>query len=197
MVDLSSIEQADVLRGLTREDLRELGAIAGERAFSRRDRLFRRGEEAETIYVVTRGRFVLTVALRVFDGYTELPVEQKGPLDALGWSSLVEPRTSIYSGYCMEDGAAITFPRRELEGLMAANPQLGSTFRRNLNELIGRRLRSLQELWLEEVSQSMGRVRHWTHTELTVQWHAAMKEADSRGSLLGWLRREPQGGSFS
>jgi CRP-like cAMP-binding protein len=190
MVDLSSIANADILRGLTEADLAELGAVAGEQEFKPRDCLFSRGEEAETFYIATRGRFALTVAVRVFDDYAEMAVEEKVALDAFGWSALVEPRASIYSGYCLEDGAAVTFPREHLEALMTTNWRLGEIFLRNLNELIGTRVRVLQELWLDEVSQSMARVRHWTHTELTSQLATVMTEPRS-GLVRRWFRRRP------
>lgn len=189
MVDLSSIAKADVLRGLTTEDLVELGAVACETEFERRHCLFRRGEEAETFYVATRGRFILTVDLRLFDSYVEMAVEEKGALDAFGWSSLVEPRTSIYSGYCIEDGAAVAFPSERLDALMTANSRLGAKLLHNLNELIGTRVRVLQNLWLDEISQSMTRVQHWTQTELSTQWSAAMTESGPRPPMLRWIRR--------
>jgi CRP-like cAMP-binding protein len=188
MVDLSKISRADVLRGLTSEDLTELGAIAAVQEFERRDRLFERGAEATTLYLATSGRYALTVELRSFDGQVEMAVEELGALDAFGWSSLVAPRTSIYSGYCTEDGAAVAFPRQELEALMTSNRRLGEELLRNLNELIGNRLRVLQQLWLEEVSQSSARVQHWSHSELSTQWATAMSPSGSRSVGL-WRRR--------
>lgn len=194
MVNLASIEKADILRGLTKADLAELGAIACEQEFNRRDCLFKRGEEAETFYIATRGRFALTVDLRVFDSHVDLAVEEKGALDAFGWSSLVEPRTAIYSGYCTEDGAVVAFPRERLEALMTTNRRLGEGLLHNLNELIGSRLRVLQQLWLDEVEQSMARVQHWSQTELTARWATAMTEPGSR-SVRSWLRRHTQLGT--
>jgi CRP-like cAMP-binding protein len=189
MIDLSSIEQADVLRGLSKPDLAGLGAIASEEEFQRRDCLFERGQDAKTFYIATRGRFALVVPLRVLDRQESLAVEEKGALDAFGWSSLVKPRTSIYSCYCIEDGAAVAFPREELAALMRSNSRLGEEFLHSLNNLIGARVRVLQELWLDEVSQSMGRVQHWTHTDLSVQFSGAMTDPGSRGGVQSWIRK--------
>jgi CRP-like cAMP-binding protein len=188
MVDLSTVEKADVLRGLTKADLIELGEIASEQEFEPRDCLFRRGDEGKNFYIATRGRFALTVDTRVFDGSVEMAVEDKGALDAFGWSSLVEPRTSIYSGYCTEAGAVVAFPRKSLEALMMTNRRLGEELLHNLNELIGTRVRVMQKLWLDEVSQSLARVQHWSHTELTTQWAAVMTEPGSR-PVRRWIRR--------
>jgi CRP-like cAMP-binding protein len=188
MVDLSCVEQADVLRGISKEDLAELGAISSEQEFNARDRLFKRGEEAKNFYIATRGQFALTVDLRVFDGRNEIAVEDKGPLDAFGWSSLVEPGRSIYSGYCTETGAAIVFPKQPLEALMTTNWRLGEELLHNLNELIGTRVRVLQELWLNEVSQSMARVQHWSQADVSTRWASKMTEPSSR-PVRRWFRR--------
>ena len=122
MVDLTLIENADVLRGLRQEDLFSLATIVSQKEFRRKDRLFKRGEAATEFYIATTGCFSLTVDLRFFDGFVEMAVEEKGALDAFGWSSLVEPRTSIYSGYCTEDGSVIAFPSNRLETLMTTRP---------------------------------------------------------------------------
>lgn len=189
-MDLSTLANAEILRGLTDEELAELGAIASEQDFERRDRLFTRGERAEAFYIATRGRFALTVSLRFFDSHTEIPIEELMPLDAFGWSSLVEPRTSIYSCYCLEDGAAVAFPTDRLEPLITTDWCLGAKLRRNLNELIGARVRVVQGLWLDEVSQSMSRMQHWFHTELTNRWSAAMTESGSSANpVTHWFRR--------
>jgi len=196
MIDLSSIESAEVLHGLTKSDLAELGAIASEREFARRDCLFERGEEANNLWIATCGRFVLAVALRVFDGHATMAVEEKRARDAFGWSSLVKPYQSIYSCYCIEDGAAIAFPREPLAALMTTNWRLGEQFLHNLNNLIGGRVRVLQQLWLDEVSHSMARVQHWTDTELTRQLTAVMTEGRSR-RVRSWFREHMRRGAGS
>jgi CRP-like cAMP-binding protein len=194
MVDLSSIREADVLRGIVDADLVELGAIAQEQDFKRRDRLFERGKEARIFYIATGGRFALTVGLRVFDRSSEIVLEEKDALHAFGWSSLVEPRTSIYSGYCIEDGSAVAFPREPLEALMTTNYRLGEQLLHNLNELIGARVRVLQNLFLDEVSQMTARVQHWSCSELTIHWAEAMTEPHAHPAR-DWLRSHTHRGS--
>jgi len=188
MVDLSPIETAGILRGLSKPDLAELSEIAYEQEFDRKDRLFERGERANTFYIAQTGLFALTVEVRVFDRSSEIVLEEKGPLDAFGWSSLVEPRTSIYSGYCIEAGSVVAFSREQLEALMMANRRLGEELLHNLTELIATRARVLQQLWVDEVSQSMSRVQHWSQSEVTTHWAHVMRD-HGRSSVLGWIRR--------
>lgn len=191
MIDIATIEKADILGGLSKADLAELGNIGQEQEFKRRELLFKRGEEAKTFYIATRGLFALTVDVRVFDSSNEIALEEKGALDAFGWSSLVEPRRSIYSGYCIEDGAVVAFPRKALEALMMTNRRMGEEFQHNLNELIADRVRVLQQHWLDEVSQSTARVKDLSHSVLTDHWTEAMRGPVQPRPypVRGWIRR--------
>jgi hypothetical protein len=65
MVDLSSFHEAAILNGLTEPDLEKIGAIAYEKETRKGERLFSRGMDADTFYIVKEGRFALTVMLRV------------------------------------------------------------------------------------------------------------------------------------
>jgi CRP-like cAMP-binding protein len=161
MVDLSSIQEAAALRGLAQADLRTLASIAQEREIRQGERLITQGEETETFYIVRTGRVALMVRLRVLDSMVELAVEKLGALDAFGWSALVAPYRSIYSARCTEDGVVIAFPAQELKALAEANSSVGYRLTANLSELIGDRVRTLQQLWLEEIEQHMDRVKHW------------------------------------
>ena len=165
MVDLSSLRSAEVLEGLTGADLKKLGAIAQEEQSASGDRLIQRGALADTFYVVRDGRFALSIIMNAAGSQIEVTIEEKGRGAALGWSSLVEPRTSIYSIHCTLAGAVIGIPRPALLELMAADPGLGYRFMTNLCQLIRSRASALQDLWIEEVEQSMGRVKYWRERE--------------------------------
>jgi CRP-like cAMP-binding protein len=156
-----------MLEGLSESHLGELGAIATERHAHEGERLFKRGDVAETFYVVVDGAFALTVALRRLDAPVELGVEEKRAGDALGWSALVAPHDSIYSCFCTEPGSVAAFPREQLEARLASDPELARRFLTNLSRTIGDRVRALQNLWIDEIQQSMSRVNHWTHEAIT------------------------------
>lgn len=161
MFDLSAISNAPALQGLTSADLEKLSAVTSERAVARGDRLFGRGENADTFYIVKAGTIALTIPLRVGGEDIDTAIEEKSAGEALGWSALVEPYDSIYSAHCSADGSVIVLPRSAFLKLTAADPGLGYRFMTRLTALIGGRARVLQSLWVEEVEQSMSRVRYW------------------------------------
>ena len=108
--------------------------------------------------------------------------------DALGWSALVEPHESIYSAYCVQSGSVVAFSRGDLEELMSSDLNLGQRFWRNLNQLIGSRIRPLQQLWIEEVERSMERVEYWSHNKLSDEWADAIEPHRKR---VLWRRHTP------
>lgn len=166
-MDLAPIRGTSMLQGLTTSHLDELGSIATEQQALEGQRLFKRGEVADAFYIVMDGVFTLTVALRRLDAPVELGVEEKRPGDALGWSALVAPHDSTYSCFCTETGSVAAFPRKELEAQLASDPELAHRFMTNLAQTVGDRVRALQNLWIEEIQQSMARVNYWTHDKIT------------------------------
>ncbi len=189
MIDLSTIRAAAVLEGLRDEDLHDLGTIARDREVSRSERLFTRGEDATYFYITVRGRVALTVPVRMLGVDEEIAVEEKGPLDAFGWSMLVKPHRYIYSAYCTEPGVVIGFERGELEALMESNERLGERLACNIAELIGQRARVLQDLWAEEVAQRIERVQYWKSREISAHWRAAVSQPMGRGQVWTWISR--------
>ena len=174
MIDLSSIREAAVLDGLTQAEIQEIAEIGRVEHIKKGERLFTRGDEADTFYIVQTGRFALTIDVRIFDGHDEMAVEEKTAGDALGWSALVAPFDSIYSAYCTLDGSVFALPRGDLEELLAADTHLVHRFMRNLTQVVGSRVRALQDLWVHEVEQSRARVEYWTHTRISGDLNAAI-----------------------
>jgi CRP-like cAMP-binding protein len=180
MADLSSIQNATIFEGFGQPETRELESISRVEQAAKGERLFRHGETADTFYLVKDGSFTLTIQVRALDDHFEIPVEKKVAGDALGWSALVEPYQSIYSAYCTRSGSVFAFSRGDLEEMMSSDPTLGYRFSRNLNQLIGSRIRALQQLWIEEVERSIGRVDYWSHTKLGDELADAIKPSRKR-----------------
>jgi len=194
MADFAAIRDARILKGLTDADRAALAAIAEREQVRQGEQLILRGEAAERIYIVEDGKFALTVALRSLDNHVETVVEELGTGDAFGWSALVEPRWSVYSGYCTSDGAVVSISGVDLEALMATEEGLGFRLSVNLNRLIGMRVRALQDLWIAEVEQSTSRVKFWSANEVSQRWTSAIHPASKRRTWrhrIGCRRQGP------
>ncbi len=182
MVDLAPIEKAMLFYGLSGTELGTLGLIAEEVPMKLGERIFARGDTADALYLTRKGQLALTIGLRVFDDAEEMLVEELHSGDAFGWSTLVEPHQWLYSAFCTEDGSLIRFPREELEQLISNDHGLGYKLRTNIGEVMGRRLRTLQETWIAEVEQSMARVQHWTSTRENRQLRNIIRTAQKTTS---------------
>jgi len=182
MFDLSSIPNATLLDGLEDAHIRELGEIAEPCEARKGERLIVRGEIADVIYLVRAGCFALTVTLRDLGEDAEVAIEELDAGKAFGWSTLVEPKRSIYSVYCIEDGAVVAFDGRALQSLMESDTSLGYRLCSNLSTIIGQRVRVLQDLWSQEVEQSTARVRFWESSAISSHWHTAVDEKRVRRS---------------
>jgi CRP/FNR family transcriptional regulator len=183
MVDLSSIQNAAIFEGVGQSEIRKLESIARVEQAAKGDCLFSHGDAADTFYLVNDGKFALTIQVRALDEHFEMPIEEKVAGEALGWSALVEPHRSIYSAYCTQDGSVVAFSRGDLEELLSSDPNLGQHFLHNLNQLIGSRIRPLQQLWIEEIERSIERVEYWSHSKLSDEWADAVKPSRKRGPL--------------
>ena len=180
MDDLSSIQNAAIFDDLRQPEIRELESIARVEQAAKGERLFHHGDAADTFYLVKNGRFALTIQVRELDEYFEIPVEGKVTGEALGWSALVEPHRSIYSAYCTQSGSVFAFSGGDLEELLFSDPNLGHRFSRNLSRLIGSRIHTLQQLWIEEVERSIKRIDYWSHTKLGDEWADAIRSPRKR-----------------
>ncbi|MBW2696171.1 MAG: cyclic nucleotide-binding domain-containing protein [Deltaproteobacteria bacterium] len=197
MADLSSVRNAPMLEGVTQEELAELEAIAQLEKATTGERLFVRGDEARKFYIVNEGAFCLTLPLRRFDEVVELAVEEKGAGDSLGWSSIVAPHRSMYSGYCTADGSLFSFQHGDLARLMSSDQSLCSHISINLNRLIADRLRSLQSLWIEEIEQNTARVDHWVQSEIADHLRIALRPPPKEAAHGHRLFRRRRGRSPS
>ncbi len=182
MEALVPIEKAILFHGFTGSELDALRTIGEEIPIERGERIFARGDSAEALYLTRAGQLVLTIGLRVFDDTEEMVVEELRAGNAFGWSTLVDPHQWLYSAFCTADGSLIRFPREQLEELITTNQDLGYRLRTNISELIGRRLRTLQELWIAEVEQSTARIHHWTNKEANRQLREMLRPTPHKSS---------------
>jgi len=180
MVDLSSLRNAAIFAGLSQSEIREFESVARVEETAKGECLFSHGETADTLYLAKEGKFALTIQVRALDEHFEVPIEEKAAGEAFGWSALVEPHKSIYSAYCTQTGSVVAFSRGDLEELMSSHPNLGQRFLQNLNQLIGSRIRPLQQLWIEEIERSIERVEYWSHTKLGDEWADAVQSSRKR-----------------
>jgi CRP-like cAMP-binding protein len=136
---------AAVLDALGEEERRELLRHARRRTFARQEVVFHRDDPADTLHVIVRGRFAVSIATPMGD---DVVLNVLGPGDLFGELGLLgpEPRRSA-SVVALEPGETRAIRRDDFEALSRAQPDVW----RLLTTALAERVRRLSELLAEAI----------------------------------------------
>ena len=117
---------------------REIGVVAG-------DEIYREGEEAEAVYVLSTGAVQLVTSV---NNQIELPVSiVRDPGEMFGSSALIEPHLHTLTARCESEGNILVIDRHALQEYISEDHEVGSTIMTNLaSYLLSRLKESRQEL---------------------------------------------------
>lgn len=135
--------QSSLLTGLPPEDVRELLAVARRRTFARGEVVFHRGDPADTLHLIVRGRFAARVTTPLGD---EVLLDVLGPGQAFGELALLLPdarRTATVRA--LEAGETRSLARGEFLRLQRAHPEVKDVLLRLLAEQLRRASERLVE----------------------------------------------------
>ena len=152
---MASTASAELLAGLAPEDAVRVMALATPLSLAAGQVLFDLGTDADTIYVIERGRIVLTLPLRVAGRDEHVLIEERQAGQALGWSALIPPHRFTLKATAPLDSVVLAFPRATLLDYFAAAPAVGYAVMRNVAAVTGHRLQLFQTMWLREMQRTV------------------------------------------
>jgi CRP-like cAMP-binding protein len=129
------IQQSDLLRGLGKEFVKSVMALAHKEDHKRGFSLFREGDRATHFFILLKGRVNITIGET---GHTVYTIDHPG--EAFGLSSLIGRERYTASAECKEPTRLLRFSAKELEKLIQADPLNSLAFFRRLTGLLGTRL---------------------------------------------------------
>jgi CRP-like cAMP-binding protein len=129
------IQQADLLKGLSRDFIKEFMDTTTKDSHKEGDNLFREGDSANRFYILLKGRIRLTIGKA---GQMVYHVDRPG--EAFGWSSLVDREAYSASAECMVETKLLRIDRVEFQRIVENDPSNGMIFFRRLAEAVGERL---------------------------------------------------------
>ena len=129
------IEKFDLLRGLDREFVKEFVAIGAKEPHEEGDSLFSRGDKANYLYILIKGRVKLTIGDM---GQIVHVVDHTG--EAFGWSSLVDRCEYSASAECRAPTRVLRFEKLTLQQVLEKYPASGLIFYKRLAGVLGNRL---------------------------------------------------------
>ena len=142
-----------LLAGLPERGAEEILALGERVALQAGEALFRLGEPADHLFLLTRGQVTLNLPMRLPGGEKDILVEEKLPGEALGWSALVPPHRFTLNARASLPSELLRFPRKPLLDHLEARPDIGFRLSLNLAAMIGHRLQLFQAMWLREMQR--------------------------------------------
>ena len=143
--------ESQLFHGLPETELRRVVAVARRRTFRRSEVVFHRGDPADSVHLVNKGRFAARMTTPVGDTVT---VAVHGPGEAFGELALVEPepiRSTTVAA--LEAGETYAVHRDDFDRLRGQYPGVNDV----LVRLLARRLRRASEQLVEALFVSADR----------------------------------------
>jgi len=135
--------EIQLFRDLPEGELRRLVAVAHRRRFKRGEVVFHRGDPADSIHLIAKGRFAARVSTQLGETVT---VSVQGPGEAFGELALIEPGSARSTTLvALEAGETHAVHRDDFERLRRNYPTVNDV----LVRLLARRLRQTSELLVE------------------------------------------------
>jgi CRP/FNR family transcriptional regulator, cyclic AMP receptor protein len=192
-----------LFQGLPAEELRRLIAVARRRSFRRGEIVFHRGDPADTIHLVAKGRFAARVTTQLGETVT-VALHSAG--DAFGELALVEPdavRSTTVAA--LEAGETLAIARHDFDRVRRDYPEVNEVLVRLLAARVRRSSDRLLEVLfvpaesrvlrqLRELALVYGRAEPGTLLPLT-QDDIAGLAATSRATANRVLRAEEKRGT--
>ncbi len=149
------IQQADLLRGMDRDFIKEFLDIAEKESYKTGDFLFQSGENASNFYILIKGHIRLSLG---HFGHVVHIVDHVG--EAFGWSSLVGRKAYSSSAQCVIPTKLLRLENEKIQKVLEKYPTTGMIFFKRLARILGVRLLQSYEIMpgvtLAEDSLSFG-----------------------------------------
>jgi len=144
--------QLSIFNGLSEDQFDLLKPILELRKFKNNQVVFEQGEDAEYLYILTKGR--VAVRYKPYDG-PELTVAHIQPGGVFGWSSALGRDTYSSAAICEDISQALRISGQRLHQLCEQYPDTGVELLERLASVIAERLRSTHTEVLTMLSQGI------------------------------------------
>jgi CRP-like cAMP-binding protein len=145
----------ELLNGLAPEDVERVLGLGRTVMVPSGAQIFRLGDEADRLFLTTRGRIRLSLPMQVRGREENILTEEIAAGETLGWSALIPPYLFTLTATAMVDTEVISLPREALDRFFAAHPAAGCKIAQNLAIVIGHRMHLFQTMWLREMQRTV------------------------------------------
>lgn len=142
MAIVDALKNSDLFRDLAIGYLQKVSVLCRGRSYQEGGMIFKEGDKAEELYVLTDGRVALEMEIRPIPDRPAIPtaldVIAKG--EGFGWSALVEPYVYTLSARCMTNCQVLAMNGDMLRRVMIDDAELGYELMKRVAKLISIRL---------------------------------------------------------
>jgi CRP-like cAMP-binding protein len=151
-------EQPDLVRGLAVEDQAAVLGLGTPMSLAVGQVLFTLGDEADSLFVIRRGRIALTLPMQIAGREEDVVIEDYGTGETLGWSALVPPHRFTLTAAAPLATDVLAIRRDDLVHYCAANPRVGQLVVLNIAGIVAKRLQVFQAMWLRQTQRVVTRI---------------------------------------
>jgi len=129
------VKEVELFEGIPPDIMEEIANICSEENYAKDSVLFKKGEEADCLYILEEGAIRLVIENGGSISYT-----LSGPGQVFGWSSMVELGLYTSSGVCATAIKVLKIEREKLDKVFALHPDVGLKVLKRLAGIISQRL---------------------------------------------------------
>ncbi len=144
------IKESDLFKGVSIGALEKIASLCREKAFGAGEVIFRRGDPAESFYVLQEGQVDVFVSGQ---GESGIHFVMSTPGDLFGFMALAEPPVHVATATAISRVKAVQVPMDAVQRLIDSPTSDALVFLRNLVTLLAKRLRRAYGLVAEEVAR--------------------------------------------
>ena len=134
---LATLQGIQFLRGVSREHLEQIAAIAQLCDYEDQEFVFHEGDAADSIYLVVFGKLSIELCA---SGQDRKQIVTVGPGEMLGWSSLLERPQLAATARAVETTRLVRIDSAKLLKICDEDPALGFQFMRRTTLALAKRL---------------------------------------------------------
>ena len=142
MADIMDLKKYDIFNAFSEKQLAEIGKIAEKKNYKKKAQIYKEGDRAGQIFLVTSG----WVSLRKIDPEMDIDIsfENRGKGELFGTACFMKPRQYTLNAICMEDSEVLAVNADKLFDLFQKDYQIGYLFLKEVAKVYFERYKSVK-----------------------------------------------------
>jgi CRP/FNR family cyclic AMP-dependent transcriptional regulator len=149
MTKIEDFNKFDFFNAFSEKQLTELAKVAEKKTFKKGVEIYKEGERANHIFLVSKG----WVSLRKIDPERDIGIsfENRGRGELFGTACFMKPQEYTLNAICMEDSEVLTMDADKLFDLFQKDYQIGYLFLKEIAKVYFDRYKSVKKQLYEMV----------------------------------------------